>query len=65
MCHGCVTDDTCTTTTTTTRYGVVLKDLGKTAQAKAVLMEAVDKAPLNWSAWLELSNLCASRDDVR
>jgi anaphase-promoting complex subunit 8 len=36
-------------------YGVVLKRLGLNDMAKDILVEAIEKEPCHWGAWLELS----------
>ena len=46
------------------RYGVILKRLGLTSQAMAIMVEAVNKEPLHWGAWLELSLLVHDKDTV-
>ncbi|XP_006811611.1 cell division cycle protein 23 homolog [Saccoglossus kowalevskii] len=38
-------------------YGAVLKKLGLFKEAREVLIEAVNKTPLHWGGWLELSSL--------
>jgi hypothetical protein len=38
-------------------YAVVLKEKNKKEEAKAVLIKALNKMPLLWSAWLELGQL--------
>ena len=47
------------------RYGIVLKKLDLTEDALKVMQEAVNKEPLHWGAWLELSSLCAEKEIVR
>ena len=47
------------------RYGVVLKKLDMKKEALDVLLEAVNKEPLHWGAWLELASLCADKEVVR
>jgi anaphase-promoting complex subunit 8 len=43
-------------------YGVALKQRNKKEQAKKVLVEALNKFPLLWSAWIELNSLCKRED---
>lgn len=38
-------------------YGVILKEKNKKEEAKNVFVEALNKCPLLWSAWLELGSL--------
>ena len=38
-------------------YGVVLKERNKKEEAKQAFMQALNKQPLLWSAWLELGGL--------
>ena len=47
------------------RYGIVLKKLDLTEDALKVMQEAVNKEPLHWGAWLELSSLCTEKEIVR
>ena len=49
----------------TRRYGVVLKKLDLREDALEVMQEAVNKEPLHWGAWLELSSLCTDKETVR
>lgn len=37
--------------------GVLLKQKGNKDEAKDILIEALNKMPLLWSAWLELAQL--------
>ena len=46
------------------RYGVVLKKLDLRDDALEVMQEAVNKEPLHWGAWLELSSLCTDKEIV-
>ncbi|XP_073241538.1 cell division cycle protein 23 homolog isoform X2 [Porites lutea] len=43
-------------------YGIVLKKLDLTEDALKVMQEAVNKEPLHWGAWLELSSLCTEKE---
>lgn len=43
-------------------YGTVLKKRNKLKEAKQVLLEAINKFPLLWGAWLEL-NMILKRED--
>lgn len=43
-------------------YGVILKERSKKEEAKKVLIEALNKMPLLWSAWLELASLIDQQD---
>ena len=47
------------------RYGIVLKKLDLREDALEVMQEAVNKEPLHWGAWLELSSLCIDKEIVR
>lgn len=47
------------------RYGVILKKLDLREDALEVMQEAVNKEPLHWGAWLELSSLCTDKEVVR
>lgn len=40
-------------------YGVVLRGLGRRAEAQEALLASVHAYPLNWSAWLDLCGLVA------
>ena len=42
--------------------GVVLKESNKKDQAKEMLIRALNKYPLLWSAWLELSTILDRND---
>jgi tetratricopeptide (TPR) repeat protein len=43
-------------------YGVVLKEKNRKDEAKQVFLQALNKAPLLWSAWLELSSLLSQKE---
>lgn len=43
-------------------YGIVLKKLDLHSVALDILLESVHLAPMNWSAWIELSLLIPDRD---
>ena len=43
-------------------YGVILKERGYKEPAKEVLIKCINKFPLIWSAWLELSSLISKTD---
>lgn len=45
-------------------YGLVLKKLSHFEDAKDILIEAIDKETLNWSAWQELSPLIPEKNWV-
>jgi len=45
-------------------YGVVLKEMDSPAAARGVLCEAVSAYPLNWSAWVDLAELCTEHAAV-
>jgi anaphase-promoting complex subunit 8 len=45
-------------------YGVVLKSMQRTTEAREVLCKAVCEYPLNWSAWLDLAALCETKQVV-
>ena len=47
------------------RYGVILKKLDLLKEAVDIFVEAVDKEPTHWGAWLELSTLCTDREMVK
>jgi len=42
--------------------GVLLKQKGCKEEAQSVLIEALNKMPLLWSAWLELASLTSQKD---
>jgi anaphase-promoting complex subunit 8 len=44
-------------------YGMVLKERNNQEDAKNVFIECLNKYPLFWSVWLELSSLL-TRDDI-
>ena len=46
------------------RYGVILKKLDLVREALDVLVEAVQKEPLHWGAWQELSLLIPEKEMV-
>ena len=43
-------------------YGVILKSRQKEDQAKEVLIKALNKYPLLWSAWMELNMILTKND---
>jgi len=45
-------------------YGVVLKKLDLREDALKVMQEAVNKEPLHWGSWLELSSLCTDKETL-
>ncbi|TPX46175.1 hypothetical protein SeMB42_g03810 [Synchytrium endobioticum] len=45
-------------------YGLILSRQKQESQARDVLIESIKKAPLNWSAWLELSTFIQSPTDM-
>lgn len=45
-------------------YGVILKKLGLTGQALDILLEAVNLAPTNWSAWQELALVIPNKNKL-
>ncbi|KAK2572368.1 Cell division cycle protein 23-like protein [Acropora cervicornis] len=45
-------------------YGVVLKKLDLREDALKVMQEAVNKEPLHWGSWLELSSLCTDKETM-
>jgi anaphase-promoting complex subunit 8 len=45
-------------------YGIVLKRLDLLEEAKIILVDAVNKEPLHWGAWLELASLIMDRAKV-
>ena len=46
------------------RYGIILRELSMTAQAREKLVKSCELTPLLWSAWQELAKLCKSREMV-
>ena len=46
-------------------FGLILKEKNKRDEAKTVLTEALNKAPLLWSAWLELGQIVTQSGDRR
>jgi len=46
-------------------YGVVLKDLSRTAEAMTALIRSVNIFPCNWSAWKAIAALCKDRKMVQ
>lgn len=52
------------TTLSNNRYGIVLKELKQTEDARQMLLRSVHICPLLWSSWQELAKLCDSRDMV-
>ncbi|GFO36908.1 cell division cycle protein 23 homolog [Plakobranchus ocellatus] len=46
-------------------YGVVLAKLDLKQMAIQILVEAVNKAPLNWAAWTELAKLVTDKEILR
>ena len=46
------------------RYGIVLKKLDLREDALEVMQESVNKEPLHWGSWLELSSLCSDKETV-
>lgn len=45
-------------------YGIVLKKLNHFDDAKDILIEAINKEPMNWAAWQELTPLIAEKQLV-
>lgn len=45
-------------------YGIVLKKLNHFDDAKDVLIESINKEPMNWAAWQELTPLIAEKQLV-
>jgi len=45
-------------------YGVILKLRNKEEKAKEVLIRAINKFPLLWSAWLELNMMLKKGDQA-
>lgn len=43
-------------------YGVILREKNKKEEAKEVLIQALNKVPLLWSAWLDLGSLINQAD---
>lgn len=43
-------------------YGTVLKKRNKQSEAKIVLIEALNKFPILWGAWLELNMMLKKED---
>lgn len=43
-------------------YGVILKSRKKDEKAKEVLVKALNKYPLLWSAWMELNMMLTKND---
>ncbi|XP_068709023.1 cell division cycle protein 23 homolog isoform X1 [Montipora foliosa] len=45
-------------------YGIVLKKLDLREDALEVMQESVNKEPLHWGSWLELSSLCSDKETL-
>jgi hypothetical protein len=44
-------------------YGVILRERNKKPEAIEVLLKSLNKAPLLWSAWLELGQLIDKKNN--
>mmetsp|Transcript_30547 Transcript_30547/g.77136 ORF Transcript_30547/g.77136 Transcript_30547/m.77136 type:complete len:618 (-) Transcript_30547:118-1971(-) len=45
-------------------YGIVLRGLGRRAEARRVLVQSVHACPWNWSAWLDIVAICSDLNDA-
>ena len=45
-------------------HGIVQKEMGRTDEARNTFCESARAFPLNWSLWLDLASLCASKDII-
>ena len=43
-------------------YGVILKEKNRKDEAKQVFLQSLNKSPMLWSAWLELSSLLSQKE---
>jgi anaphase-promoting complex subunit 8 len=46
-------------------FGVVLKSMKREQEARKYFIESVNEYPLLWSSWLEIIQLCETKEDVK